>query len=574
MAEAARGESHDIGGVSVPPASTPPHPPPSAIGTRYDSVKRLLWLCGSYHHRRSFEKLKQLAVRVGIVLPVDAILTREWLCSRIARQLQYSLASSPADVVPSGQTPVDAQATDECTLRIVQRVEGAGAFGLVYVVRGYRDCVKDEAARAHIPDALVVKTSWAKYDLEMDEFPMYLSKTLLEHYFTDHLQGHVNIVRAYGSWAGPRSRHPNILPKISNTPWIAIKYYDAGDLFSWLVTAVNLSNVNGTRRYGMDKRTVGTFSLTVPQAVSLACSATVQMARGLAHMHCAHVVHGDFKLENCLVSIRNTESSIVDYAAGEALWPEVAVGDFDCACFDSVDRVFLPREFEMLRSVYAVPEGMSNVGMLHFIAGKVLNSDADMLAVGEQESKLLVRSVMQRFRAIQAAVQWCYDAPYQNELLNKLLLASDMLACVGGTPEYDAPELKYRPLRRCVPKTFDQDAWSLGATIYAFTTGILLDVREAASRDGDISATLPPSCLLAQPECARLLEVVKGLLRLSPIPRATPRSVANNPELLHHAAQCWGLCRETLFNSVPPLSRDEESEDNEGEPSARRRRVR
>lgn len=557
-------------------------------------AKHLAWLCGSFHHRSNLRMLKNLALRVGVALPPDSVsVTREWLCARIARQLHHPNVTT----IPTNTTAVDAQRSGTCHLQLLRPVteDSLGSFGLVYIVRGYNGCVSSLSPGApQAPDDVVaIKTSWAKYDVDIEEFPMYLCKILTEHYVMYQLNvvhgGHFNICKMYGSWAGPHSNQLNVLPQMSVTPWIATKYYDAGQLFAWALRNVKLHSV--FEQPG-GARVVGAYSLPVKSAVSLACSILVQLARGLDFIHQCQFVHGDFKAENCLVSIKNADSNILEYATGAKLWPDVAIADFDASCKIHTDDAHGPRtypshaEMNLLRTSLGLPARTMPAHVImsateHIVTRAFNVFDLSQSTIPIDKYGVVVRAALQRLNLLDLATRWCYDQAYQGQVFPRLANKCGNLACSGNTAVYAAPEFEQSPLYGCIIKTPDQDAWSLGASMFTLMTGKRIDAANMERRGGGVESIMRANCLLAQEESAPLRRAINSLLRIEPSARATAGVIARDVELISRAAQCWTLCGTTLFDTGDDLqlrSRDQKNDhdhDDDGAraPPTRRRRL-
>lgn len=499
-------------------------------------LKKLSWLCGSANHWKVRDELVDVARQIGIPVHDLSSNTQKQLCQNILKR--YGVHQEE-DALQPCISLVDQQQEEGCTLRFVSTLpdETVGAFGSLYLVSGFKECVrKYDPENTHgIPDVVIIKTTWAKYDMDVQDFPAYMASVLQEHYFTFAFGDDTcpNIVRQYGSWAGPRSREVNVLPKVTSTPWLAMQYYETGDSFDWVSSKISLGKVDGTLdvEKGIDTRTVGPYRLTVQEAVFLACSITLQMATGLAYIHSKGTIHGDFKLENCFVSSHDDKAS--------PFWPRVVVGDLDSCCQLAVncrDAESMPT----LKWLYELSPELPDDEVIDTVCAKIVESTTSALkrvTLRRQSKDLLVSSALQRFTAIQMSCSFAYDKSYALQISKKIWHASQHLTCTGGTLYYDPPEYRKYPLGRCVPKIQQGDMWSLGASIYTMMTLSHGNMAEIAHADGNFLPGLAVDTLLAQPESAHISAMLRKILRADPSQRLTAGEIIQDTRLKEYAAR-------------------------------------
>lgn len=558
----------------------------AAAADRVARVEALRYLCRSFYHKVPYQGLLVLARQYGVPMqgvPQDADSVKRHICLYIAGQLGITLSededfTSVAELPVSTTTTVDTE-RGPCSLQIVRTVsdEVSGSTGLVYFIKGFRECSRLAGAAEQFEDVTVLKTFWARDPLRWSKTRLMYSRFLQEQhtmYVATRDSGTRNVVPMHYWWSGEGARVKNVLPMV-NSAWIVMPYYKQGDAMKWICETLNLPE------YHHGTRSVGDAHISVHAGLSILCSVFSQMARGLRSLHRLGYVHADFKPENCFVRTeplpqghgRAPQSEIE--AAGdvdtEPLWPIVDVGDLETTCGvmleeqvgRSIDRADAHRLARVLTQRSDLTDEQVSSVLMQYAHSLLENESVDMEALKRQgireqapsggapayeashvstrDVNAALQSAVQRMKAVERTVNWAFSKKNRSGArsgIDLIVQAAVQKQCMVGSFDYLAPEMLTPPLYRCRPKTYEADAWALGVTMLALATcsppSYPMDLARA---DGRLEPFIPSNSILARPESLFLRNAISSLMRTDPTRRMNAVDIVDNSLIRRYAMQ-------------------------------------
>lgn len=596
----------------------PPSRPASVISPEDASHARAL--CAAFPHRSVILELRELLRKYR--LEPSGPLNRDALCRLAERFINAEGGSGTEWGASDGGSDGDLVSDPRegtCGVRVIMPVgqDTLGSYAVLFVVELHPStlCTRNLLTP---PDMFMprgapsfhamLKTSLFSKTLDHVPIMHHIMRALTDQYYGVRFVHYAmsrrlpspQLAMCMSVWTGlGRAATPdtNVIPSIRVPHTLSRLYWD-GDCFSWCASITRY--VDGSTSY--ESQAV----MPATAAIALFASILLQVARGLASIHNMGLVHGDVKLENCLIDTRH--GPIYDTEPGSeerTLYPYVVLSDFDAVVPilpESNDKEF---EAILLAARYLgyVPDKrhrhVDAMQFVYFVCWRassykdhrhdpawysVTMTASNLLTRGKRIGEIVLSAVSQE-AALNVAFAAGQRAKGVDEVLASLfgdvggdeqiasprrLLGQSYIADANyvGTSAMLAPELLDRsafPESWCV-RTPEADVWALAFSVWIMMTASKPIQPRVLLRKQYTFMRPPRGSLLSHPEAVGLYAILKEMLHPEQDERPTAEQIATNPRLIELAQSAYVVAR--------PVVQELERSDPKAFVSSFRRRVR